>query len=121
MAVAKVQDLVERIREKLRTEGIATDLPNDFHYNEDVNDIDRGIALIAQYKRESGLWVVILGEVLQTVALFETNYVLYERRKAKELQAGGEFGRIITETYLRRKRRDLLSEVSSPVPIPAYV
>ncbi|MEK6962781.1 MAG: hypothetical protein AABX70_00020 [Nanoarchaeota archaeon] len=111
---------IKKLVERLRTDGIGTNLPNEFHYDA-VKEIERGIALIEEHKRKSDLRVVLLGEVLQSVSRFETNYVLYEQRRAKELQDQGGFGRIISEGYLRRQKRDLLVESSSQFsPVAAY-
>ncbi|HLD05814.1 MAG TPA: hypothetical protein VJG90_08905 [Candidatus Nanoarchaeia archaeon] len=105
--------------EQLSRDGIGTDLANDFHYDDDVAEIERGISLIDENKRE-GLEVVMMGECLQSVALFETNYVLYERRRAEELHKDGGFGRIITRDCLINQKRSRLAEADSETSAENY-
>lgn len=97
------------LEERLRGDGVAIDLPNNYTWTEDLSEIKKGIQLIEKFERKSRLRVGILGQIWQSVATFETQYRVYELNTARGLQGTEYFGEVISREYLEERKAWLLS------------
>ena len=99
----------EDVSDRLLTRGELVDLPNNLSHTNDPGAIDKTLRLIGRYERKLGRPVAILGEVWRSAAVFETQYCIYEAKRAAQLAGTERYSKVITKEYLQKRKQRLLA------------